>query len=107
MNVNANGVGGYGVGGSYHVRIYRNDWENVLNESANAWRKMISPSLCPRKSEICLTRRALDGPICEIDLNGGGGLRSDEVWRSCASGRCWMTLYARTEPCHCKRWSVS
>ena len=100
MNANANGVGDYGVGGygacgGHHGRIYQNDRESALNESGNDWRWTISPSLCPRKSEIGLMRRVLDDPTCETDLNGGGdGLRSDDAWRSYVTDCCWTILCA-------------
>lgn len=39
--------------------------------------------------------QVLNDPICEIDSNGGGGgLKNDEVSKSCGSDCCWMTLYA-------------
>ena len=88
MNVNVNGVDGCGVAGSHYGRIYRNDRENVLNESVNVWRRVFSPSLCPRKDEVGPMRRVLYGPTCETDLNGGDDSRNDETWRNRASGRC-------------------
>lgn len=88
--MNENGVGGCDVGDGHQGQIYQND----PNESDGASKRRISLSPCPWKSEIDPTRKVLDDPICEIDLNGGGGLRSDEVLKSCGSDCCWMTLYA-------------
>ena len=82
--MNANGACGYGVGGGHHVQIYQNDRENALDESASAWRRT-SLSLCSRRGDVGPRKCVLDGPTCETDLSGDGGLRSDEIWRSCSS----------------------
>jgi len=94
VNVNESGVGGFGVAGNHRDRTYQNGQGNVLDGSANAWRRMVSPSLCPRKGEIGPTRGLPDDPTCEIDSNGDDGSRSGGTWRSCASDRCWTTPYA-------------
>ena len=80
--MNVNGVCGDGVGGGHHVRVYRNDQENALNESVCAWRRWASLSLCSRKSEV--------GPMGSVpcygtDSSGDDGLRRDEILGSCAS----------------------
>ena len=82
--MNGDGVGGYDVGDVHRGRIDQIDLKNVPNENVSASRKRISLSLCPWKNEIGPTMEVLNGPICEIDLNGDGdgGLRRDE---SCVS----------------------
>lgn len=92
--MNVNGVGGYGVGGDHHGQICQNDPKNAPNESVNVSRRRTSLSLCPWKSGIGPMRRVLDDPTYEIDLNGGGGLRSVGISRSCVSDCYWMTLSA-------------
>ena len=55
MNASANDVRGCGIEDGHHGQTYQSGWKNAPNESENASRKAVSPSLRPWTSGVSPT----------------------------------------------------